>query len=404
MSFACQKDSYLTHLDSVVKSCTPSKIITLKEGKKIKLEGFDVILEDTVLFPEGGGQPDDHGKINGIEVHQVIRKGSEAIHFLKEPLKEGEKVDIQVDWKRRWDNMQQHSGQHLITAIADKIYGFKTTSWSMGEKISFIELDVPKIKEEELKIIEEETNSCIRKGLKMFPTWYESINDPKFQEVRTRGLPDDHKGSIRVVTIEGIDNNTCCGTHVSNLSHLQAIKLLSTTKGKKGKTNVYFLVGQRVLDFVEFSYSQQEKFKSYLKGSPEQHVELLEVLQKNYVTASKENSNLLKDIAKLEADKWKREPCKFLSLHRTEGQLDFMNTLLREIDDENLIAFLTTGNENGQGSYMIVGPESFLKDVAPSMSSLIEGKGFLKNNRFQGKANKLSKRKEAEDVLREKLK
>lgn len=168
----------------------------------------------------------------------------------------------------------------------------------------------------------------------MYPTWYDSVSDPKLQEVRTRGLPEDHEGSIRVVTIEGIDCNMCCGTHVNNLSHLQAVKILSAVKGKRGKTNVNFLVGQRVLDFVEFSYQRQQKFTSYLKGNPEQHPQLLEILHKNFTAATKDNNNLLRDIAKLEAYKWKKEPSMFLSLHRSEGTIDFMNTLLREIDDE----------------------------------------------------------------------
>lgn len=204
----------------------------------------------------------------------------------------------------------------------------------MGEKISFIELDTAIVSDNQLKEIEDETNNCIRKGLRMYPTWFESIHDSKIQEVRTRGLPEDHVGSIRVVTIEGIDCNMCCGTHVNNLSHLQVVKLLSVVKGKKGKTNINFLVGQRVLDFVEFSFQQQLKFTSYLKGNPEQHPQLLEVLQKNFAVANKDNSNLLKDIAKLEAYKWKKDPEKFLSLHRSEGHIEFMNTLLREIDDE----------------------------------------------------------------------
>lgn len=85
-------------------------------------------------------QPDDRGVINGIPVLQVKRKGSEAIHFITGSLDPGSTVDCKVEWERRWDHMQQHSGQHLITAIADALYEFKTTSWWLGEQVSHIEL------------------------------------------------------------------------------------------------------------------------------------------------------------------------------------------------------------------------------------------------------------------------
>jgi misacylated tRNA(Ala) deacylase len=96
------------------------------EGKEGK---YEVVLEDTVLFPEGGGQPDDRGKINGVDVVRVLRRGSTAVHLTQEPLQEGAEVDIEVDWGRRFDHMQQHSAQHLITAIAEQKFGHKTTSW-----------------------------------------------------------------------------------------------------------------------------------------------------------------------------------------------------------------------------------------------------------------------------------
>ena len=74
-------------------------------------------------------QPDDRGTLNGVDVHRVVRQGVKAVHFTKAPLDVGVSVDIEVDWRRRFDHMQQHSGQHLITAVADREYGYKTKSW-----------------------------------------------------------------------------------------------------------------------------------------------------------------------------------------------------------------------------------------------------------------------------------
>ena len=78
--------------------------------------------------------------MNGVPVLQVKRKGKEAVHFLTSPLKVGEEATGKIDWERRWDHMQQHSAQHLITAIADALFSYKTTSWWLGEQVSHIEL------------------------------------------------------------------------------------------------------------------------------------------------------------------------------------------------------------------------------------------------------------------------
>ena len=118
--FACQRNSYVKELRSVVLSC-----------RKVA-EKYHVVLDDTVLFPEGGGQPDDRGRIGDVEVEQVYRDGSKAVHVVSKPLNENESYSCSIDWNRRFDHMQQHSGQHLLSAIADLKYGYKTTSWDLG--------------------------------------------------------------------------------------------------------------------------------------------------------------------------------------------------------------------------------------------------------------------------------
>lgn len=141
-------------------------------------------------------------------------------------------------------------GQHLITAVADQTFGFATTSWyvvfydldyvvyvftvrcryscvcvcvcrSLGERTSSIELDTPQITDDQLEQLEFLVNEKIREARPMYPTLYADKTDPSLAKVRTRGLPDDHEGPVRIVSINGIENNMCCGTHVSNLSHLQ---------------------------------------------------------------------------------------------------------------------------------------------------------------------------------------
>jgi len=254
----CQRDSFfLKRYETEVLSCESVDTESLTannvsidpkvlNGKKL----YKLILKDTILFPEGGGQPDDRGTVEGEDtslnvsanVVRVLRNGSVAEHYVvaspsngdkEEDQKDsslwkiGDKVFTNVDFNRRFDHMQQHSGQHLITAVVDKLYGFATTSWWLGSEESNIELDTKDITKEQLWKIEDEVNMKIREGI---PVQVDvvSLDDPKLKVARGRNLPEDVKGNIRIVTMTGVESNVCCGTHVTNLSQLQVSHVEST--------------------------------------------------------------------------------------------------------------------------------------------------------------------------------
>lgn len=132
-----------------------------------EIAGYNVVCENTILFPEGGGQPCDYGTLNGKPVRQVKRENSNAVHFveMENKLEVGEKVSLQVDWQRRLDHMQQHSGQHLITDLIETEFGYETVSWWLGNEISYIELDSNHLlSRESLDLIENKANDLIRYG------------------------------------------------------------------------------------------------------------------------------------------------------------------------------------------------------------------------------------------------
>ncbi|XP_064595304.1 alanyl-tRNA editing protein Aarsd1-like [Liolophura sinensis] len=407
MSFSCQRNSYLKEFQTCVKTCLPAKVKLTVNGKKETLDGFEVVLEDTILFPEGGGQPDDRGTINGVEVLRVVRRGAEALHFVRSPLEPGQDVELQVDWTRRFDHMQQHTGQHLITAVIHSLFGFKTTSWNLAgrEKISFIELDTPDMSLDQMKEAEDEVNAKIRSSLSVHPKLYPDKNDPELKQYRGLGLPDDHVGAVRVLTIDGVDSALCCGTHVCNLSHLQSVKLLSLEKGKKNKTNLYFLVGNRILSYLGRCYDTEKSLTQILSGPPEQHAELAEKLVKSYKQTQKTATGLLREIAGMEAMQVKQHSEKdpVFCLHRKDGDNEFMNIISNELANEDLVVFLTVGEEKGAGLFLLAAKDEILTRVSKRVGELLEAKGVCKNGQFQGKAKKLVNRKEVERLLRETL-
>ncbi|OWK15430.1 hypothetical protein Celaphus_00001377 [Cervus elaphus hippelaphus] len=307
---------------TTVVSCRPAELHTEgSNGKKEVLSGFQVVLEDTLLFPEGGGQPDDRGTINDISVLRVTRRGTQADHFTQTPLTPGTEVQVRVDWERR----------------------------ELGRLRSVIELDSPSVTAEQVAAIEQSVNEKIRDRLPVNVREL-SLDDPEVEQVRGRGLPDDHAGPIRVVTIKSVDSNMCCGTHVSNLSDLQVIKILGTEKGKKNKTNLIFLAGNRVLKWMERSHGTEKALTALLKK---------------------------------------------------DGDSEFMNIIANEIGPEETLLFLTVGDEKGAGLFLLAGPAEAVETLGPRVAEVLEGKGAGKKGRFQGKATKMSRRAEVQALLQD---
>ena len=256
------------------------KAETKKNNGKDSVSGFNLIFEDTILFPEGGGQNCDHGKINNeIPIVSVIRKGAEAIHFAEAdnlPFSVGAEIKMEVDWKRRSDHMQQHSGQHLISAVFDKL-GYGTKAWWLGDysNTSFVELD----KDLDVKVMQEVEEICnghIREGLPISVQNFDKIEDMTKADLRApRGLPKDQVGAIRLVNILGVDSNPCCGTHVKNTSELQVIKLMNIEKGKN-KILVHFLVS--IWEYVEIANVSSDIFFERFLENPWIKITFLKLL------------------------------------------------------------------------------------------------------------------------------
>ena len=308
------------------------------------MNGYDVIFTDTILFPEGGGQNDDQGTVNGFPVKRVTRQNGQAVHFIEskeEPFKNLEDNVIQkVDWPRRFDHMQQHSGQHLISAILEKRENMPTSSWWMAENVgnkvglSYIELDTSSVSPEVLKRTEEACNEAVRDGIDVKVEVF-NLGDSNLDKAKTRGLPADHKGPVRVINIGELDSNMCCGTHVSNLSQLQAIKLLHIEKSKKkGKTLLYFIVGERVINYLSNCYSNERALTSALKNGPEDHLDLVDKMTKNLKIYQKSTQNLLKELASAKVEELKRTRPKYFSIHRMETENDYANVLINEMSNE----------------------------------------------------------------------
>ena len=204
----CQRDSYARAVSTVVVSCEPRAAAAAaaapgrKKGKGAAvppppLPEWEVVLGDTVLFPEGGGQPSDAGTVGGVQCSRVDNVDGLARHVLSAPLEPGTAVDVVLDWPRREDNMAQHSAQHLLTAIALRKWGYDTTSWGLGDATSFLELGTPEFTPLMMAELEAEANEAVKAGTaRDYPRYPEITRDyprlPKAVKAGTAATPSWH--------------------------------------------------------------------------------------------------------------------------------------------------------------------------------------------------------------------
>lgn len=210
--------------------------------QKIEREdGLYVRLEETAFYPHGGGQPCDSGEINGIPVLDVLLEEDEVLHKI-EHMPEGTQAHGKLDWQLRFDHMQQHSGQHLLSAVCRDLYEANTVSFHLGTDYCTIDVDTLDLEPSKLVAIETEVNHKIYEN-RLISSYF--VTPEELAQLPLVKQPKVTK-DIRIVEINGVEYNACGGTHVSSTGEIGIIKLLKSEK-QKGNTRIYFLCGSRAL-------------------------------------------------------------------------------------------------------------------------------------------------------------
>lgn len=246
---------------------------TLITNRVTKEDGVYVTLVETAFYPHGGGQPCDLGQIGGIAVLEVNLEDGEIWHKL-ERSPEQDEVDCELDWERRFDHMQQHTGQHLLSAITLKLTDAMTLSFHLGTDYATIDVAAETLSAEQLAAIEQEVNRQIVRNAPVRASWVTAEEAARLPLVKQPTVTED----IRIVEIEGVEYNACGGTHVAATGEIGIIKLLRTEK-VKGGTRIYFKCGMRALN--EFTAAQQvlNGITAKLKTSRDELLERIEKME-----------------------------------------------------------------------------------------------------------------------------
>ncbi len=202
------------------------------------------VLDATCFYPTSGGQPHDTGLLGEVPVVDVVEEDDRIVHVLARPLDRpvGTRIDGEVDWERRLDHMQQHSGQHLLSAAFSELLGAATVSFHLGTEVCTIDLDREALTEADSARVEERANAVVLDGRPMLAREYD---EDEALALPLRKAPVVH-GRIRVVTVDGFDASACGGTHVSSTGQVGPIHIRRTER-RHGGVRVEFLCGGRAL-------------------------------------------------------------------------------------------------------------------------------------------------------------
>ena len=238
----------LYYEDSHLREFT-ARVVSCEETEK----GFAVILDATAFYPEGGGQACDLGTLGDAKVLDVRERGESIVHLCDKALDIGSQAQGVIDWARRFDLMQQHSGEHIVSGVIHKRYGYHNVGFHMGEHMITIDFDGV-IPPEDLPSIEAEVNAGIFANLEI-RCWYPSPEELPTLGYRTKKeLP----WPVRIVEVPGFDKCACCGTHVQRTGEIGLVKLF-TSIGCRGGSRIDMACGGRALAVLNHAFDQNRQ-------------------------------------------------------------------------------------------------------------------------------------------------
>lgn len=316
---------------------------------KIYIDGkYYITLNRTIFYPHlSGGQPGDKGTINGVKVLEVYEEEDKIIHVIQENIY-SDKVSLSIDWENRLDNMQQHTGQHLLSASFYKLYNGETVGFHIGEDYVYIDVTIPELSEEEVEKIEIYTNRIISLN---FPikSYFVEKNDIDKIPLRDQ-LPSN--SNIRLVEMENIDFSPCAGTHLRSTGEIGLIKVRKWEK-HKGNTRIEFICGNRALYDYRWKNNCIRDISLLLSSKDQDAYEKVKILYDQKEKLEKENRRLKEELYEYHAESLLNNALKI-------NNVAFVVRIFRDMDLKE-ISTLASHLNSSKGVVQIFGTE--LKDM-----------------------------------------
>ena len=355
------EDAYRTEFEATVLDRTTH------QGKPA------VVLDQTCFYPESGGQPPDHGLIQAVPVIDVQEAGGKILHVLESEIASGRVKGI-VDWPRRFDHMQQHSGQHILSQSFVEVLGGETLSFHLGDTASTLEIGISSISDEQAARVERRANQILFEDREVKSYF---VEEQAIGRVPLRKPPKKH-GSIRVIEVQGFDYSACGGTHCRRTGEIGLVKL---TRWDKIRNNLRFefLCGGRALGDYSMKTSVLRNLCRQLTVGEEGLPGAMEKLLLENRSAKKEMRKIQETLAGYEAAEIiGKNPGRVIGRLLSERTADGVKLLVLNIIRAKECAVAFALHESGQERLICGradGLDINLRDLVPVVFSLAKGKG-----------------------------
>ena len=238
-----------------------------------KKQCYEVVLDQTVFFPEGGGQYADTGVLGGVKVLDVQEKGDLIIHYTDGELQPGREVDGSINYEERFSKMQQHTGEHIVSGIVHRTFGYDNVGFHLGQELVTMDFNGT-FTPEQLQQVEYEANETVVKNLPIVVT-YPSKEELDQLDYRSK---KELTGQVRIVEIPGYDVCACCAPHVKLTGEVGIIRLIDAVK-YKGGTRVTMVCGFRALKDYRMKEDNVREISRQLSAKPEESAQAVHRLQ-----------------------------------------------------------------------------------------------------------------------------
>ena len=342
----------------------------------------------TIFYPNlAGGQPGDKGTINGIKVLDTYNDGEDIVHVVQDNI-QSDKVLLSIDWDNRFDYMQQHSGQHLLSAVFYKLYNGETIGFYIGNEYVYIDVNLPTINDEEIIKVEEFANKIIFSNFPMKSYIVEKSELNKLPNIKNTIA----NSKIRIVEIDGIDFSPCCGTHLRHTGEIGLIKIRKV-ENYKGNIRVEFVCGNRALKDYTWKNNHIKNIANLLSSKDKDTQDKVFKLYNQKEELEKENRTLKEELCMYKGNKLLDNAknvygINFIYSKFEDFDFNEVNNIASYLMDlnKNIILFGLCNNEYSQ---FLIGRSSEIdinmKNIFKNISENLDIKGGGNNQVVQGK-------------------
>ncbi len=375
-------DSYLKRTNATVLKCEKAS------------DGYEVELNRTVLYPEGGGQPYDTGKISGSNVIRVREEGERVLHTINEPVALMQTVDVELDWQRRFDHMQQHSGEHLLSFAAKELFGAINVGFHMAASYCTVDFD-REFTQEEMLALETRTNELIYANL---PVEITNVQADALSCLELRKCAKGLSGNVRIISMRGGDSCTCCGTHVKNTGEIGAL-LITAQMHYKGGERITFVAGSRALAYAQHVRRISDSLARSFSCKLEDVQDAVEKLELGLSTARRNNKLLYSRLSEYVAKELLSSKKKAGSVHVIVRYIeDLPAQMLRQLantlcQSECLLTLLFAKADDDSLHYVLCSSDGLglnISDLMQAVNAAAGGKGGGRGTLGQGSTKMLT--------------